>query len=465
MENIISQLANAYAGEVTRTIDEHGLRNIDRLSLVLLVAAVKFTLLLISKLYEAYDRQFSEDKVFRKEHGLVVKESRRNRSYMTPLGLVSIKRTYYRDKKTGDYVCPVDELAGISKYARLSPSLCSLLVNQVSDVSMQKSAEIVTGGEVSAQSVCNKLREVGLLESTLPESQRSVDELHIFADEDHVSMRGGKNKSVPLVCVCEGIRSVSQSRRETINPVYFTGEIEKSDELWDRVYAYVDKAYGPDGMNKVCVHGDGANWIRKGVDMFSGSEFFLDGYHLRQRLFPFLSKGGTDNIYELLRNAEMDEFKLFAEGMIQECKEAPTRKTLRDNLKYILNNRDGIMNRLREGSVGSCTEAMVSHVFSERLSRDPMAWSDDGVNAVARLRVFRKNGGVVCAEHFERSDEEKQRSELADYSYSLQEAFKNVKIDSNLFEQRRYTNGKVTPISTILKSKGSIKTSPDFCKN
>lgn len=465
MEEVITQIANSYADEVVSTIKELGLGNIDELSLALLGLAVNFPTKLLPKLYEEFDRQLFEDKAFRKEHNLVVKERGRSRDYMTPLGLLSISRTYYQNKQSGEYLYPVDELAGISSYSRLSPSLCALLLNSTSEVSMQKSATIVTGGEVSAQSVCNKLREVGILETPLPESRRSVDELHIFADEDHVSMRDGTNKSVPLVCVCEGIESVSKGRRKTINPVCFTGEIKKSDELWDHVYAYVENAYGADGMNRVCVHGDGADWIRKGLDVFSGSDFFLDGYHLHQRLVPFLSKGGSDNIYELLRNGDTDAFRLFAEGMIQECKDASTKKTLRKNLKYILNNREGIMNRLRKDSVGSCTEALVSHVFSERLSRDPMAWSVDGANAMARLRVFLQNGGVVCAEHFRRSDEEKQKSELANYSYSLLEAFKNIKIDSYLFEQRRYANGKVTPISVVLKSLGSIKTSPDFCKN
>jgi hypothetical protein len=38
--------------------------------------------------------------------------------------------------------------------------------------------------------------------------------LHIFADEDHVSLRDGKGAVLPLITVCEGKRTVCRGRRK-----------------------------------------------------------------------------------------------------------------------------------------------------------------------------------------------------------------------------------------------------------
>lgn len=212
-------------------------------------------------------------------------------------------------------------------------------------------------------------------------------------------------------------------------------------------------------------HGDGGEWIKKGFNEFSGAAFFLDGYHLQKRLLPFLSPETSECVNKLLKAGRKEDFEIFANGFISECKDKTTRKTLNKNLKYIINQWDGIVNRLSEGAVGSCTEAMVSHVLSERLSRDPMGWSVDGLNAMAGLRVYVKNGGVVTSAHFRRNTEEKQTSQLKDYADDMMKSFLDFQIDQSIFEHRGVNKGKLTPISILLKSLGAIKDSPGYCKN
>lgn len=45
-----------------------------------------------------------------------------------------------------------------------------------------------------------------------------------------------------------------------------------------------------------------------------------------------------------------------------------------------------------------------------------MGWSEDGLNAMAGLRVYMKNGGVVTGKHFRRSEKERQTSQLSKYA-------------------------------------------------
>ena len=63
-------------------------------------------------------------------------------------------------------------------------------------------------------------------------------------------------------------------------------------------------------------------------------------------------------------------------------------------------NWDSIVERLNGGHFGSCTEPLISHILSERLSRNPLAWSrGGGLGKPAMLRIFTENGGKAAAEH------------------------------------------------------------------
>ena len=74
------------------------------------------------------------------------------------------------------------------------------------------------------------------------------------------------------------------------------------------------------------------------------------------------------------------------------------------------NNWDSIVERLNGGHCGSCTEPLISHILSERLSRNPLAWSREGLGKMAMLRIFTENGGKVTAEHIRVSRSRKERA-------------------------------------------------------
>lgn len=465
METIIQQFLIQLCGSWMKILNEHGLHDIDAVSSALMKVNNTTTLELLNSLISKLDGSLLDAREVRKELGLKVKERERPREYMTVLGWLKFNRSYYFDEISNKYTYPIDMIAGISGYERIGPVVGAALVNSAIQMSMRSSSKNVTGGDISAQSVCNKVRCVGVLEKELPSIRREIDELHIFADEDHVSLQNGKSKDVPLISICEGIKKVGKNRHATVNTVHFTSDISDTDTLWKTVYAYASKAYDLEKIKKICIHGDGGSWIKKGCDEFSSASFFLDGYHLHKRLLPFLSPETSECVNELLRTSRKDDFITFANGFIAECKDITTKKTLRENLKYITNQWDGIVNRYSEGAVGSCTEAMISHVLSERLSRDPMGWSTEGLNAMAGLRVYMKNGGVVTREHFRRSGEERQTSQLSKYADEMMKSFLDFQIDQSIFEHRSSSQGKITPIGIIMKSLGAVKTSPDHCKN
>ena len=110
-----------------------------------------------------------------------------------------------------------------------------------------------------------------------------------------------------------------------------------------------------------------------------------------------------------VRENDFDSFIRFC-ASINEKQDEKGKKTLSELVNYFQNNWDSIVERLNGSHPGSCTEPIISHVLSERLSRNPLAWSREGLGKMAMLRVFTENGGKVTAEHIRVSRSRKERA-------------------------------------------------------
>jgi hypothetical protein len=96
-----------------------------------------------------------------------------------------------------------------------------------------------------------------------------------------VAMQDGTNKQVKLVYVHEGLKSEGRNRNALINPVYFTGLYNnKSEQLWLEVADYIYKYYDTEKIEKVYLSGDGAGWIKEGLNWIDKSIYVLDRFHL-----------------------------------------------------------------------------------------------------------------------------------------------------------------------------------------
>lgn len=88
------------------------------------------------------------------------------------------------------------------------------MVNKATEYSYAKSANIVTDGKVSRETVRNSILKIKVPGKEAKETAKEVRGLHIFADEDHAHMQkpgkvqGKKNQVVPVVTVTEGIDAI-----------------------------------------------------------------------------------------------------------------------------------------------------------------------------------------------------------------------------------------------------------------
>ena len=101
--------------------------------------------------------------------------------------------------KNGEHVHPIDIAAGVEPYQRLSDGVSEALVEASRSVSYAKSAQ----GQVSPQSVMRKIRDCSVPDMPEREDKPKPATLPLDADENHITLRGGKKAIVPLVSVCE----------------------------------------------------------------------------------------------------------------------------------------------------------------------------------------------------------------------------------------------------------------------
>lgn len=414
MKKIIHHV-EAYLEKVS-TIHANGITDIDEAASELKKDSDELSRNILQVLIEEMNEEFRKDKQTRKEMGLVIKEKDRPRCILTELGEISFRRDYYYNKNTGIYETPLDHMLNVQKRARIGDEISAKLVTKATSESYARSARDVTGGVVSRQTVRNHILKAPELEKQ-PESEdkKQCRILDVYADEDHVHLqkpgkeKGKKSKAVPLVTVTEGTVNISKGRNATLNPMHFVDGKMDSKGLWASVEGYIGKVYDLDELEAVRIHGDGGSWIKNGLENFANAEHVLDGYHLQKYLKTisnrFPGRSVRYRINEALAKDEHDKVEAIIAGLMKECKNEKDFEKLQELQTYLFSNWEAAVNRFREDMSGSCTEGQVSHVLSERFSRNPMGWSEEGLGKLTKLRVFCKNGGEITAEHFKSSYE------------------------------------------------------------
>lgn len=99
---------------------------------------------------------------------------------------------------------------------------------------------------------------------------------------------------------------------------------------------------------------------------------------------------------------------------------------------YLFRFWDAIRRRIVEDIPGSCTEGQISHVLSERFSRDPQGWSEACLGKLAKARVYQKNGGKLTKEVFR--TKEKKEETYSEYADRIVEEIFQKHYDFSLFD-------------------------------
>jgi hypothetical protein len=372
-----------------------------------------------------------------------------------------------------------DHLIGVEPYERVSKELCAELVHKAASMSMQKAVN-VSNVPVSRQTVNNKILSMHNAVTEISKSKTTPKEIHIFADEDHAHLRPKRSAIVPIITVTEGIDVSNEKRHKTIEPIHFQGYGMNTHAFVENVVSAIYQKYDMNKVERVIIHADGGKWIKVLAEMFPNSVYVMDGFHLEKYFKKLFRLNGAASYAGVIRKAiKENNFESFAIycNSIKEKQDEKGAKKLFELVTYFQNNWDSIVERLNGQYCGSCTEPIVSHVLSDRLSRNPLAWSKEGLGKMAMLRVFEENGGKVSANHIRISRSKAERTR--DY-YALKNGFEiynkyaERQIESSLdnyhdwgiFEKEYFSSGfssgKVTGTSVLLNAYSRFSTKNFF---
>lgn len=156
--------------------------------------------------------------------------------------------------------------------------------------------------------------------------------------------------------------------------------------------------------------------MKRGIEEL-GAEFVLDEFHISEyvkRMSEAVREETAEQeIREIIKTGNKKKLEDWEERKEKVLEEKQANK-LKKAMEYITGNWKAVKRRLEKGDgiIGSSTESHVSHMMSARLSSLPMGCSKKGVNGIAKLRIYLKNGGKIKDLLKGKNKEEKEKEEL-----------------------------------------------------
>ena len=332
-----------------------------------------------------------------------------SRKIVTIFGEIEFKRRYYVDKETEEKAYLLDEYFKIAPKERLLENVETKLIEEAIETNYEKAGKVVAyKTEISKQTVMNKISELKInLEEAKATTKKVVDNIYCIADEDHVHLQKGGIEEPRLVMVYDSIMK-NGKRTKLCNKKHFGGVYTgRIDDLWEEVLTYIDNTYELDKVKNIYILGDGANWIKTGLEWIPKSINVLDKFHLMKAVNGIVGKENKDNakekaeykrrIYKSFYELDFKRTKEIIYEILAEEMEETVRARKQKILQYILNNKEGISNLYKNQKElhGCSAEGHISHLYSARLSSRPLGWKVINVNNVSRLRLVKADNKEI----------------------------------------------------------------------
>lgn len=366
------------------------------------------------------------------------------KSLVTKNGKTKFERRYYKDNETGENVCLTDKILGLEKGERIDKKVKAEIIERANDQSYNKSGKkVVPEMEISATTV---MRNVRKNEWKMEIAERKEEEkikakyVYVQVDEDHIKEKGKKGCTISKVVTIytrkrtltkpERIEKVKQIRKELVDKFTFAGLYKDTQELWEDVAYYIDCTYKKEEIENVFIMGDGASYIKAGVEWINKGVFVLDEFHLEE----YINNLNYDEYLKKKLQEAIEQYDpISTENIMNEAIERIKReinedeilgrdtKRLNNRLKkieqtktYLINQWDGIEahDKYKDKLTGCCQEGQVHHTLSERMSTDAKVWSENGIDEMSQLRAFTQNGGNVYQKIIDISTEEKRNKKI-----------------------------------------------------
>ena len=355
--------------------------------------------------------EYAEEIIFNLKERKIEFESleKDDRKIITIFGEIDFKRRYYLDKETEKKVYLLDEYFKIAPKERLLENVETRLIEEAIETNYEKAGKVASyKTEISKQTTMNKISELKInVEEKKQPTKKIVDNIYCIADEDHVHLQKGGIEEPRLIIVYDSIIR-NGKRTKLCNKKHFGGVYTKRiDDLWEEVLTYIDNTYDLEKVKNVFILGDGANWIKTGLEWLPRSINVLDKFHLMKAVNGIVGKESKENakekaeykrrIYRSFYSLNFEETRKIVYEILAEEMDESTRLRKERLLKYILNNKQGITNlyKYQKELHGCSAEGHISHLYSVRLSSRPLGWKTINVNNVSKLRLIKADNKEI----------------------------------------------------------------------
>lgn len=349
----------------------------------------------------------------------------REKTLLTVLGEVAIKRAYYHDKQSHGGFCPKDlslDIVGtryspgvrrlMSRVGAMRPfgagqedlyELANIRVNakEVERVSHMVGSQIEAFHRMQGEEA---LSDKVIPIKGIPLLYVSLDGTGVPVVKEETIDRPGKNggqaktREAKLGCIFTQTEIDKEGRpvRDEQSTSY-VGAIETAEDFATRLYKEANRR-GMDRASEVCVIGDGALWIWNiAEEQFHGATQIVDLYHAREHYWTVargcLKSKEAQSQWAENRRLELNDGNV--EAVIQAIKEVGTqadcdRELCEKAIAYFEKNKERMRYadyRKRGLFVGSgVMEAGCRTIVGQRLKQSGMHWTVSGANHVIALR-------------------------------------------------------------------------------
>ena len=233
------------------------------------------------------------------------------REMETLVGVVRFRRRSYRDVETGERLHLLDRKLKVKEYQRVSEGVCRVAVSLAASgpsyrTARDKLEEIMGERIVSHEGIRQLLLRTSEVIDKAKEKRvgtRRVKVLFIEADGLWTGRQGKKRKEeTKHAVVHEGWREryPGSQEYETIREICYIHPQVSRERFWDGLVEKIEAVYDLEDT-MVVINGDGASWIRAGVDYFRYSIYQYDRFHIARDIKGALPEGLKDKALEALR--------------------------------------------------------------------------------------------------------------------------------------------------------------------
>jgi len=349
-------------------------------------------------------------------------EGYRTRVVLTRMGPVSVRRRLYLVPAGKRRRFLLDEAMGWTRGRVLSLSLQAIALKLVTAMPYRQAADLL--GQLVSQPVGRMTlhRQVQMLGEQVDREQEAVrvavyeqgqpppsgpeqaERLFVEADGLVIALqredkrRGELKRMVASSGRADlGTDRHGRSRRALTGKVSYGG-IERPDVFWERSWLQVAAHYDLAHTKQVIAGGDGATWIRGGLDGVTDGLFQLDRFHLARELRRVLGPTGMVAFQAARAGDDVELKRLLADAWQAAGDDTRRHEELLQLEHYLSANRDGLADWYRRVDPGGdepvrlgAIEANMDKPYAQRFKKRGMSWTTKGAHHLAKIIDLQEN--------------------------------------------------------------------------